>query len=109
MRTAKNNKSLDSKGSNRKRKITYLPATPNMVLSSHENELLEGEKVHVKHDKIPELQGIIEKLNALTDKEITALAASSGVGVSTLQRIRKRQTPNPGIETVRKFLPYLEA
>lgn len=79
-----------------------------MVLSSCENELLEGEKVHVKHDKIPALQSIIEKLSALSDKELAALAVTSGVGVSTLQRIRKRQTPNPGIETVRKFLPHLE-
>ena len=64
--------------------------------------------MQAKHDKIPALQSIVERLSALSDKEIAALAVSSGVGVSTLQRIRKRQTPNPGIETVRKFLPHLD-
>ena len=39
--------------------------------------------------------------------ELQSIAKSSGVPYRTLLNIRLGATPNPGIETVRKFFDYL--
>ena len=38
---------------------------------------------------------------------LQALALASGVPFTTLWKVRSGETANPGIETVRKFLPHL--
>jgi len=46
---------------------------------------------------------------ALSLTELDRLAGLSGVPLSTLTKIRYGQTVNPGIETVRLFMPHLPA
>ena len=48
-----------------------------------------------------------EALAPLRLKQLEHLAALSGVPLPTIYKIRLGVTPNPGIETVRKFLPYV--
>jgi predicted transcriptional regulator len=48
-------------------------------------------------------------LGLLTQRQLERLSAASGVPLSTLGKIRRGETCNPGIETVRRFLPYLDA
>ena len=45
----------------------------------------------------------------LTQRQLEKLSAASGVPLSTLGKIRRGETQNPGLETVRKFLPHLPA
>ena len=45
---------------------------------------------------------------ALSLTELDRLAGLSGVPLSTLTKIRYGQTANPGIETVRLFMPHLQ-
>lgn len=56
---------------------------------------------------IPPLQDIRLQLQALRFADLEVLAQRSGVGFGTLMKIRAGQTPNPGIETVRKFIHHL--
>lgn len=58
---------------------------------------------------IPSAEAIRASLEALTLRQIDRLAELSGVPRPTLHKIRYGQTPNPGIETVRKFAPHLSA
>lgn len=48
-------------------------------------------------------------LGLLTQRQLERLSAASGVPLSTLGKIRRGETQNPGLETVRKFLPHLPA
>ncbi len=59
--------------------------------------------------QIPPLQDIRQCLQALRFVDLEAVAQRSGVGFGTLMKIRTGQTPNPGIETVRKFIAHLPA
>ena len=48
-------------------------------------------------------------LGLLTQRQLEKLSAASGVPLSTLGKIRRGETLNPGLETVRRFLPHLPA
>ena len=48
-------------------------------------------------------------LGLLTQRQLERLSAASGVPLSTLGKIRRGETLNPGLETVRKFFPHLPA
>lgn len=56
---------------------------------------------------IPSTDQIRAQLSALSLAQVERLAEASGVPQSTLIKIRYGQTANPGIETVRLFLPHL--
>lgn len=56
---------------------------------------------------IPSTDELRLRLKAMTLHQMSALAAASGVPYPTLYKIRYKQTLNPGIETVRQFLPHL--
>lgn len=48
-------------------------------------------------------------LAPLSLKQVDRLAELSGVPATTIYKIKRGETENPGIETVRKFLPHIEA
>ena len=56
---------------------------------------------------IPPIEEVSQRLKNLKGSELERLASGSGVPVSTLWKIRIGATPNPGIETVRKFYALL--
>ena len=58
---------------------------------------------------IPPIEEVSQRLKNLKGYELERLASGSGVPVSTLWKIRIGATPNPGIETVRKFFHLLPA
>jgi predicted transcriptional regulator len=57
----------------------------------------------------PSIEDVRTRLQLLKDGEIYKVAQDSGVPASTLWKIRCGATPNPGIETVRKFFHLLPA
>jgi len=50
-----------------------------------------------------------EALRSLTLKQIDKLASLSGVPASTIYKIKRGETDNPGLETVAKFMPHVAA
>lgn len=58
---------------------------------------------------IPPVAEVRDALKSLTLKQIDALARLSGVAAPTIYKIKNGQTDNPGIETVRKFMPHIAA
>jgi transcriptional regulator with XRE-family HTH domain len=48
-------------------------------------------------------------LSALSLRQIERLAELSGVPATTIYKIKRGETVNPGIDTVRKFMPHVEA
>jgi predicted transcriptional regulator len=58
---------------------------------------------------LPSIEDVRIRLQGLRDGEIYTVAKASGVPASTLWKIRCGATPNPGIETVRKFFHLLPA
>jgi predicted transcriptional regulator len=57
--------------------------------------------------EIPSIESVRVRLGGLKSVEVDELAVSSGVPSSTLWKIRTGVTPNPGLETVRKFFHLL--
>ena len=57
--------------------------------------------------ELPSAEALAARLKSLKGVELEQLASKSGVPVSTLWKIRIGATPNPGIETVRKFYSWL--
>jgi len=57
----------------------------------------------------PSLDEIRRVLKPITMAQIDALSAASGVPPRTIYKIKLGTTFNPGIETVRKFWPHVEA
>jgi predicted transcriptional regulator len=55
----------------------------------------------------PSAEAVRERLKRLKGSDIEALSGTSGVPSSTLWKIRNGHTPNPGLETVRKFFHLL--
>ena len=55
----------------------------------------------------PSVEDVRRRLQGLKDGEIYKIAELSGVPSSTLWKIRCGATPNPGMETVRKFFHLL--
>jgi len=60
----------------------------------------------MKHD-IPSTDTIRHALCGLSLKQLERLAKLSGVPMPTIYTIRLGTTENPGIETVRQFLPHI--
>ncbi len=58
---------------------------------------------------LPSADELSERLRGLRLAELQILANKSGVPYRTLINIRLGVTPNPGLETVRKFYPHLPA
>lgn len=58
---------------------------------------------------IPASPEVRSALKALTYEQLARLATLADVGFGTLVKIRSGTTKNPGIDTVRKFLPHLRA
>lgn len=58
---------------------------------------------------IPSSADVANALQALRRGSLQRLAVLSGVPYRTLEKIRSGETKNPGIETVRAFLPHIEA
>jgi len=56
---------------------------------------------------IPSAVDIRASLAALSLDQLDRLAELSGVPLPTLSKIRYGQTLNPGIETVRRFMPHV--
>lgn len=56
---------------------------------------------------IPSSHDIREALKSLTLKQIDSLAELSGVPAPTIYKIKRGETNNPGIETLRKFMPHV--
>lgn len=57
---------------------------------------------------IPSIQQIQAVLQALPKGELTRISRESGVPFGTLWKVRSGETPNPGIETVRSFMPHIQ-
>lgn len=58
---------------------------------------------------IPSAAQVREALSPLTLKQIDLLARLSGVPSTTIYKIKRGETDNPGIETVGKFMPHVAA
>ena len=58
---------------------------------------------------IPSSIAIKVQLKRLDNVQLQRLSELSGVPFTTLWRCRCGKTTNPGIETVRRFHPYIEA
>lgn len=56
---------------------------------------------------IPTPAEVRASLEALGHSQILRLSGLSSVSVTTLWSIRSGKRPNPGIDTVRKFLPHV--
>ena len=58
---------------------------------------------------IPSIAEIRAALKPLTMKQIDALGEMSRVPPTTIAKIKRGETSNPGTETCRKFLPHIDA
>lgn len=56
---------------------------------------------------IPAFSEVKAVLTALSHSQLKTLAGLSGVPFTTLWKMRNGPTDNPGIETVRKFMPFV--
>lgn len=56
---------------------------------------------------IPSAQDVRDKLAPLNMRELELLAERSGVPFTTIYKIQRGETKNPGIETLRKFLLHI--
>lgn len=57
---------------------------------------------------IPAAAVIREKLAGLTREQLGVLAECSDTPFATIWKIRTGETPNPGIETCRKFWQFVD-
>ena len=60
-------------------------------------------------DQIPTVEAVRAALSAMSLRQIDRLSDLSGVPAPTIAKIRRGETENPGIETVRKFAPHINA
>lgn len=58
---------------------------------------------------IPRAEDVRAALAPFTLKQLDRLYELSGVPVPTLYKIKRGEIANPGIETVAKFLPHVDA
>jgi predicted transcriptional regulator len=58
---------------------------------------------------LPTMDEVKAELGKLTIRQTDRLAELSGVPASTIHKIRYGATENPGVETLRKFLPHIPA
>jgi hypothetical protein len=54
------------------------------------------------------MAAIRARLKKLPHSELRVAAKSAGIGFSSAWRMREGQTPNPGIETVRRLLSAIK-
>lgn len=59
-------------------------------------------------DTVPSVSDVRAALLPLTLKQIVRLSEMSGVPWSTIYKIQRQETRDPGIETVRRFLPFID-
>jgi predicted transcriptional regulator len=57
---------------------------------------------------IPAAVEVQATLKALSHSQMQELARLADVPFTTLWKVRSGETANPGIETVRKFVPHIE-
>jgi predicted transcriptional regulator len=57
---------------------------------------------------IPSAEEVRSMLDGLTLKQMEDVALRSGVPFSTIYKIKRGETRNPGIETLRQFLPFVK-
>ena len=55
----------------------------------------------------PSAEQVRAQLAPLTLKQLDRLAELSGVPATTIYKIKRGETANPGIETLRKFMPHV--
>jgi hypothetical protein len=58
---------------------------------------------------IPPIDDVRRQLGPLTMRQLAVLEALSGVPATTIYKIKLGTTANPGTETVRQFLPHIDA
>lgn len=56
---------------------------------------------------IPSIDSLRAAMAPLTQKGLEELAAKSGVPFTTLYKIKRGETRDPGLETVRRFAAHL--
>lgn len=56
---------------------------------------------------IPSAEDVRAALAPLSLKQLDRLAALSGVAATTIYKVKRGETENPGIETVRRFMRHL--
>jgi predicted transcriptional regulator len=56
----------------------------------------------------PSIEEVRAVLEPLTLKQMEALAERSGVPFTTIYKIKRGETKNPGIETLRQFVKHIE-
>lgn len=57
----------------------------------------------------PSIDDVRLSLSTLNLKQLEALAIASGVPFTTIYKIKRGETENPGLETLRKFMPHVAA
>lgn len=57
----------------------------------------------------PSSEQVRAALAPLTLKQIDRLAELSGVPATTIYKIKRGETGNPGVETLRRFMPHVSA
>jgi len=55
----------------------------------------------------PSAEDVRALLAPFTMRQIFVLAAMSGVSWTTIYKIKRNETRNPGVETLRRFMPYV--
>jgi predicted transcriptional regulator len=57
---------------------------------------------------IPSIDEVRARLAPLTLKQLDRLSELSGVPATTIYKIKLGTTTNPGVETLRKFMPHVQ-
>jgi predicted transcriptional regulator len=60
------------------------------------------------NEQIPSSEQVRAALAPLSMRQIEVLARLSGVPATTIYKVKRGETENPGIETVRRFVPHIE-
>lgn len=58
--------------------------------------------------ELPTIEYVRDALASLTLKQLDRLEELSGVPATTIYKIKRGETQNPGIETLRGFLPHIK-
>jgi len=56
---------------------------------------------------LPSAEQVRAALSPLTMKQLERLEELSGVPATTIYKIKRGETENPGVETLRRFLPHI--
>lgn len=57
---------------------------------------------------IPSAEAVRAALAPLSLKQLEKLAELSGVPFTTIYKVKRGETKNPGIETLRQFMPHVQ-